>query len=247
VIVRDLVVSDFVHPRLAIHHRAGAAADWNADPVLGLPLPAVEQRKVVPAAVLGPEVVGEIGQVHQFRGIDMRIGAEADHDVRAGAGVGDHGELRTQVLPAHEVHLHIHASGLDELLGVRLPEHLVRIDELGRPQHVQGRALFDREFGRLHVRRRNVVNRRSCPDDRDRRRPQRSRAKGQGITPRDGHLVVSSIPGRLRPGPLRPGSQRSDRRYIPPRRVSRKAAGRLNWQAAGRCRHRTDAPATGRG
>ena len=178
-VVWHLVVAGLVQPRLTIHGGTGAAADRNANPFIGLPLLAVEQRQVVPAAVLCAEILGQIREVDQLRVVDVRIGAEAGHDICTGTGVGDHRKLGSQIFPAHEVHLHVDAGGVDELLGVGLPIDLVWVDELGRSQHVQRGALLDLEFGRLHIRGGNVVDGRPRSNDRDRCRPKRGRAKSQ--------------------------------------------------------------------
>ena len=157
-VVGDLGVADLVHPGLAIQHRTGAAADRDADPVLGVPLAAVEQRQVVPAAVLGAEVVGEIGQFDQLVGVDVRIGAEADERCRRRRRCWRPRQAAAEDLPSsRSPPSRPRRSASMNFLVLAFQIHLVRIDELRRADHVQRCALLDLEFRRLHVRRRHVV------------------------------------------------------------------------------------------
>ena len=81
------------------------AAERNADPVVGLVLLAVLLAEEAPAAVALAEILGEVGQLDQLVGIDVRVLAPAEDDVGAGAGVGGDGRLLADVLPADEVDL----------------------------------------------------------------------------------------------------------------------------------------------
>src|SRR3954466_11094762 len=83
-VVGDLGVADLVDPGLAIHDRTGAAAQWDAQPVLGVPFAAVQQCEFVPAAIFGPEIVGDVGHLDQLVSIDVRVSPEAAEEVRAG-------------------------------------------------------------------------------------------------------------------------------------------------------------------
>ena len=140
---RELVEARFLDPGFAIDRRAAGAAHRDRDPGIGLVLLAVFLGDRVPAAILLAEVLGDRSQVDQLVGEDVRIVGPADDDVGAGAGVGSDGGLRTQILPACVVDADLDAGRLGEGLGVLVEDGLVGIDELGRAQHAQRRALLD--------------------------------------------------------------------------------------------------------
>ncbi len=101
----------------------------------------------MPAAVFGAEIVGEVVHRDQLVGVDLRVGAEADDDVRAGAGVGGDGGLRAHVLPAHEIDADRDAGLVGEFLGVFAEQDLVGIDKLGGAKDAEGGAGFGLEPG----------------------------------------------------------------------------------------------------
>ena len=105
----------------------------------------------MPAAVFGAQVVGEIVHRHQFVGVDLWVGGEADNDVGARAGVGGDGGLRAHVLPAYEVDADGNAGLFGEFFGVVAEQDLIRVDELGGAEDADGGAGLDREAGRFDV------------------------------------------------------------------------------------------------
>jgi hypothetical protein len=142
---RRRLVADRVDRRLAPDQWAGGAAEGQADPVVGAVLLAVLLADEHPAAVLLAEVFGDVGQLDQLVGIDVRRVAEADDHVRAGAGIGGDRGLLGDVLPPHEVDTDLDAGRLGEGGGAGAEDILVRLHEAHRAQHAQRGALLDRQ------------------------------------------------------------------------------------------------------
>ncbi len=194
-IVGDAVVAGLLDPGLPVHRRPGSAADGQRDPVIGLPLPPIQQRQIEPAAVFLAQILGKVVHRHQLVGVYERRDGKPDDDVRPGAGIGDHRRLRPEILPADVVNGDRDAGLLREFFRVQVPKDLIGIDEFGRPKNMQGGALLDLELGRRHVRRRHVGRRvlRAGADDRHRRKPERRGTQHQRVTPPDSCHSFSSL------------------------------------------------------
>ena len=162
-VVRHAVEAGFLQPGLAIHDRSSAAADRDREPLLRAPFLAIDFSQAIPAAVFTAEIAREVGKIDQLRRIDLRIGAEADDDIRPSAGVGRHRCLRADVFPADEIDTHRDAGRVGVFLGVGAPEHLIGFDEFGRTQHAKLGPLLQRQVQRRHLRFRYVIGGEAVP------------------------------------------------------------------------------------
>jgi hypothetical protein len=130
---------------------------------------AVFPRDRIPAAVLCPEIFGQVGHVEQLVGEFERVVVGAHDDVRAGAYVSGDCRLGTNVVPAFGVNSYFNAGLLGELLGVGDKTVELRLDELLPAQHSELRARFGSGAvpGRSCLRR--TQSRDSCRDRRSAR------------------------------------------------------------------------------
>src|SRR5207253_625960 len=96
-------------------------------------------------------------------------------------------------LPTHEIDTYRNAGLLAELLGVGTEEHLVRIDELGRPQHPKRCSFLHLELGRRNIDDWNIVGG-AGSDQRQCSGSQRGSAERERLTPgeADHNLVPSA-------------------------------------------------------
>src|SRR3546814_7200819 len=76
----------------------------------------------------------------------MRIVEPAEDDIGAGADVGCDRCLRAHVLPRLVVDADLNAGRFGELLGVRVPQVFVALDELRPAQQAQARPLLGLEL-----------------------------------------------------------------------------------------------------
>src|SRR3546814_5849091 len=76
----------------------------------------------------------------------MRIVEPAEDDIGAGADVGCDRCLRAHVLPCLVVDADLNAGRFGELLGVRVPQVFVALDELRPAQQAQARPLLGLEL-----------------------------------------------------------------------------------------------------
>ena len=125
-----------------------------------------------------------------LRGIDLRVGTEADDDVGAGAGVGDDGGLRADVLPAQEVDADGDAGRVGVFLGVLAPEDFVGVDELGGSQDAEFGALFQLVFQWLDVGCGHVGHGGAGADEGDGRRCDGGGGEREGLASADGHVLA---------------------------------------------------------
>ena len=181
VVVRDLVEARFLHGGAAIGDRAGAAAERNADPVVGLLALAVFVAEETPAAVALAEIFGDVGQFDQLVGIDVRVFGPAEHDVGSGAGIRRDRGLLADILPADEIDARLDAGRSLKFRRVGAEDRLVRLDETRRPQHAQGGAVLQRQLRCRGLATRNLRAR--APAQRRGRR--RCGRQTQGVAPRD--------------------------------------------------------------
>ena len=95
---------------LAPDQRSTCGAHHDGDPLLVVL--AVGLGRLVPAAVLVAQVVGEIRYVDELVGILVRVFHRADDDVGTAADVGGDRRLRPHVFPAFGVDAHFDAGQL---------------------------------------------------------------------------------------------------------------------------------------
>ena len=109
-VLRDRVEARGLDLALAVDDALPGGAHHDRDPLLVVH--AVRLGRVVPAAVLVAEVVGEVGDVDQLVRILVRVLHRADDDVGTAADVGGHRRLGPHVLPAFGVDAHLDAGHL---------------------------------------------------------------------------------------------------------------------------------------
>src|SRR5260221_5052602 len=103
---------------------------------------AVALADVVPAAVFGAEIVGEIGHIEQLVREFVRVVIGADDEIGPGADIGRDRRLWTDGLPALGVHPHRDPALLGEFLGRLGPVVDVALNELLPAQNADRRALL---------------------------------------------------------------------------------------------------------
>ena len=125
--------------------RVADAAQRQADPLLAVLALAVVLADGYQPPYLLAEIVGDVGEVDQLVGIEVRVVGPAEDDVGAGADVGRHGGLRPDVFPAFLVDPHLDAGLLGELLALLARQTSSSPCDEARPaQHAQLGALLDR-------------------------------------------------------------------------------------------------------
>jgi hypothetical protein len=113
----------------------GSATHRQRNPFL--PFHSIGLGGVVPAAVFGAEIVGDVGHVDQLVRILVRVLEGADDNVGAAADIGRHRRLGPHVFPALAVHAHLDTGLLGELLGVRHPHVFIALHKTLPAQHAQ--------------------------------------------------------------------------------------------------------------
>ena len=139
-VLREFLETGRLHLADAVHEGGARGAERNADPFVAGH--AVGPAHVVPAAVLGTEVVGDVGHIEQLVRVQVRVVEEPVDDVRAGADVGSDRRLRAHVLESLVVDAHVDSGLFGEALDVRVESVFVALDEALPLQHAQLGAFF---------------------------------------------------------------------------------------------------------
>ena len=130
-------------------HRADAIVEAAAARALRKRDPAISIHPVfagnrIPAARLGPDIFGEIGEIEQLV-LELERVVERPHDdVGSGADIGGDRRFRSDVVPAFGVDAHLDAGLLSEFLGIGDETVELRLDELLPAQDPDRSASFRR-------------------------------------------------------------------------------------------------------
>ena len=139
-VFREFLETGRLHLADAVNERGARCAERNGDPLVAGH--AVSPAHVVPAAVLGAEVVGDVGHIEQLVRVEVRVVEEPVDDVRTRADVGRHRRLRTHVLEPLVVDAHIDSGLCGKALDVFVESVFVALDKALPLQYAQLGALF---------------------------------------------------------------------------------------------------------
>ena len=156
-ILRRALKPCLIHRRFAPDQRPARGPDGQADPIVGIVPLAVFLGQLLPAAIFGAKILSDIRNIDQLVLIDMRRFIKPDDHIRPRAGIGRHAGLLADILPADEIHPHLHPRGGGEARGIGAEHILIGLHKAHRAQHAQGGATFQRQARGGDIGRHNIA------------------------------------------------------------------------------------------